>query len=198
MADFTTEQLAFNLAKEFRKYYTRYSFKTFKLRNIKSSKWWPHFMKTAEKYINDKDFDYKFFIKIQFETYGKIFPYFLPGKNAEKNYKNNFYKEDAEEKRMLSEINNSKKAIELWCSKHKKDKSQYFSEANDFILKQRANYLSKSFLAFSKSFLRRYAQMANEEKEGVVNKDELNVKRALAKQLGVTRKIKEILDDDYI
>jgi Lhr-like helicase len=199
MLDFSVENLAFNIALEFRKHYKKYTFKVYRIDNVKQSKWWPHFIKTAEKYINQEGFDYKFFIKIQFETYGKVLPHFLAGKQAEKAYKQNYYKENSTEEKIVSEVRGAKEAIKLWSNRNKKDFSDYFDASNTFLLVKRIEYLSPYYLAFSKNFLSSYAKLSEEQREEVYSKRELNLKRAYVNQHPEAKKeVRDILEDDFI
>lgn len=197
MSDYLIEKLAYDLAEEFRNNYKKYSFRIFSMKNVKNSKWWIYFYKTAQKYINEENFNPKYFVKLQFDNHGKILPFFLPGKNAEKTYRDNFYQEDSQEKQILKDIENSKNAIILWARKHKKDFNEYFN-VNDVLLKQRVDYLSTTYLSFSKSFLNRYAKIPDKKKNEYVVKKDLNLKRSLAKQYRLFNDIKEIMGDDFI
>lgn len=194
---FKVTRLAFELAKEFRKHYIKYSFKIYKITNVKKSKWWPHFIKTAEKYINEKDFNPSAFISIQFNTYGKVLPHFLAGKNAEKAYRQNFFKETTDEEKIISQIEGSKEAVKIWAAKNKKKQTEYFEDGNAFTIKRKIEYLSPYYLAFSKSFLQAFAKIPEENREEIVSPKELSTKRALAKQLMLDRKIRDLLEEDY-
>lgn len=195
--EYFKDKLAFDLAKEFRTKYLNYSFKIYSLKNVKRSKWWPHFVKTAEKYSGQKDFDAKEFIRIQFDTEGKVLPFFLPGKKAEQNYKNNFYKEDDEGKKILESIKNSINAITLWARKNKKNYNEFF-DVPFALLQNKIDYVSPYYLCFSKSFLKKYSSLTNEEKRSIIPKKELSVKRAYVKQVMNLDLVKEIMKDDFI
>ena len=199
MKSFEVENLAFNLAIEFRNYYKKYTYQVYRIDNLKQSKWWPHFIKTAEKYIDKKDFDYKFFIEIQFEIYGKVFPYFLPGKKAEAAYNQNYYKENTIDDQLISEVRGSREAVIAWAQKNKKEASDYFNSENVNLFERRVKYLSPYYLAFSKRFLSAYAKLEEEDREYVYSKSELNLKRAYVNQNPVAkREIKKALQEDYI
>ena len=200
MNNFSIESLAFELALEFRKHYKKHTYKVYRIDNIKSSKWWPHFITTAEKYINYPDFDLRFFISIQFEKYGKVMPFFLTSKKAEEAYKQNYFKENNEEDKIFSEVKGSIDAIKLWASKNKKNFSDYFIlDSNKWMLRNRIEYLSPYFLAFSKSFLSTYKNLDEEFKKTIVSKESLNIKRAYVKQFPEAKKrIKMIMKEDFI
>ena len=195
--EYFKDKLAFNLAKEFREKYINYSFKIYSLKNVKKSKWWPHFVKTAEKYCNQENFNSREFIKIQFETEGKVLPYFLPGKKAEQNYKNNFYKEDDEQKKVIETITNSINAIRLWAQKNKKNYNDFF-EVPFALLENKIGYVSIYYLCFSKSFFKKYSTLNEEQRNKLISKKDLSIKRAYVKQVVSLDKIKEIMKDDFI
>lgn len=194
---FQVTSLAFELAKEFRKHYIKYSFKIYKITNVKNSKWWVHFIRTAEKYVNEKDFNPSAFIAIQFNIYGKVLPHFLAGKNAEKAYRQNYLKETTDEERIMSQIEGSKEAVKIWAAKNKKKQIEYFEDGNVFTIKRKIEYLSPYYLAFSKSFLQAFARIPEDHREEIVSPKELTTKRALAKQLMLDNRIKELLQEDY-
>lgn len=197
--NFEVTKLAFDLAKEFRKHYIKYSFKIYRITNVKNSKWWDHFIRAAEKYVDDKSFNVPAFISIQFQTYGKVLPHFLAGKQAEKAYKQNYYKENSTEEKIVSEVRGAKEAIKLWSNRNKKDFSDYFDASNTFLLVKRIEYLSPYYLAFSKNFLSSYAKLSEEQREEVYSKRELNLKRAYVNQHPEAKKeVRDILEDDFI
>lgn len=199
MNSFSVENLAFDFALEFRKHYKKYTHKVYRIDNIKKTKWWVHFIKAAEKYIDYPDFDLVFFIAVQFEKHGKILPFFLAGKTAEETYKQNYFKENSEENKILSEVNGSFEAIKNWALKNKKNVNEYFDPAKKWVLQSRVEYLSPYFLAFSKSFLSTYSKLNEEERKLLFSKDDLSIKRAYVKQFPDTkRKIKELLKEDFI
>ena len=195
--DFRVTNLAFELAKEFRKHYIKYSFKIYRITNVKTSKWWIHFIRVAEKYVDDKSFNAAAFISIQFQTYGKVMPHFLAGKQAEKAYKQNYYKETPDSERIFSQIKGSEEAIRIWAARNKKNKSEYFEEGNIFTIKRKIEYLSPYYLAFSKTFLQAFAKIPEDQRNDVVSTKELSTKRALAKQVGLGNDIKDLLQEDY-
>lgn len=199
MREFSVENLAFDLALEFRKHYKRHTYKVYRIDNIKTSKWWPHFLATAEKYKDYSDFDLKFFIQIQFEKHGKVMPFFLPGKNAEETYKQNYYKENSEEDKIVSEVRGSVDAIRIWASKNKKNSSEYFDDLKPWVLENKINYLSPYFLAFSKSFLSTYKSLDENLKNSIISKETLNIKRAYVKQFPEAKaQIRKMMQEDFI
>jgi len=146
---------------------------------------------------NDKNFNPTAFISIQFQTYGKVMPHFLAGKQAEKAYKQNYYKETPEQDKIFSQIEGSKEAIKMWAARSRKNEEEYFEEGNAFVIKRRIEYLSPYYLAFSKSFLQAFAKIPEDLREDIISTKDLSMKRALTKQLGLDGKVKDLLKEDY-
>lgn len=194
---FEVTNLAFELAREFRKRFIKYSFKIYKITGVKKSKFWPHFIRTAEKYVNEKGFSPSAFIAIQFNVYGMVYPHFLAGDQAEKAYRQNYLKETSEEEKIISQIKGSKDAVKMWAARSNKREEDYFEEGNSFIIKRRIEYVSPYYLAFSKSFLQAFAKIPKELREEVISPEDLTTKRALAGQLGLKKEIQKILESDY-
>ncbi len=199
MNDFSVENLAFDLALEFRRHYKKYTYKVYRIDNIKTSKWWPHFIATAEKYKDYPEFNLKFFIKIQFEKHGKVMPFYLAGKGAEETYKQNYYKENSEEEKIVSEVKGSINAIKNWASKNKKDVADYFSDLKPWVLQNRIDYLSPYYLAFSRGFLSAYKNVDENFRSSLISKETLNLKRAYVKQFpDAKREIRRMMKEDFI
>lgn len=184
------------LANKYRDVAIKYRIFIFRKGNVKDTKWWKFFLQTAEKYYLDEDFDYDFFIEINFKTYGSIYPSFLQGKQAEKTYKENFFKEIEDYKSVLEDVKSSSQAIQLWKSRNK-DKEDYF-DCNILLLQNKVDYLSTFYLSCSKSFLKAYSKINEKDREYVIPKRTLSTKRALIKQYNILEEVQELMKDDFI
>lgn len=192
------EYLAFLLAKKYRVEATKYRIFIYRDDNVKKTKWWKYFLETAEKYYLDEDFDYEFFIKICFQTYGKIYPSFLQGKQAEKVYRENFFKESTDSEKYIKELELSASSIQRWSNMNKKEMNEFFN-VHYSALQNKINYVSPFYLPISKSFLSVYSKLTEEQKNELVSKNKLSYRRAILKSDDkLFQKAKEILKDDFI
>lgn len=192
------EYLAFLLAKKYRVEATKYRIFIYRDDNVKTTKWWKYFLETAEKYYLDEDFDYDFFIKICFQTYGKIYPSFLQGKQAEKAYKENFFKESTNSEKYIKELELSVSSIQRWCNMNKKKSSDFFN-VHYSALQNKIDYVSPFYLPISRSFLSVYSKLTEDQKNDLIPKNKLSYRRAILKSDSqLFDKVKEILREDFI
>jgi len=192
---------AFNLSKFFLKRFKQYTFKTYRLNNVKNSKWWPHFLRVVEKHINKPEWNAERFVNFVFDEYGLIYPPQLKKQEYWDEYLNKFrVKEYQTEVKIAKEILNSYKYIKRWGSKNNSKNSieDFFNNPKTITLLER-KIISPYFLCICKPFLKMYANLTEEQRNSIISKKELKLKRVvLFSYRKVKDKMKEVLKENFI
>lgn len=178
---------AFKLAKAFLHFYRRYSYVSFKLSTVKKSKWWNFFLKVANNYSHEKDWNAYIFIAAQFEEKGKILPYQLIEKDAYETYKLYRHRFEADtDKKIVTNllltyrrVKESNSSIRVFLEDKK---NQLFIQRKN--INPQLFFLCKSFyeLGLDKQF----------EKEEIDNK-----RAVIFANKKILNKMKEILGDEF-
>lgn len=183
------ELQAFNLAMVFRREFLKYDKRIFTSNTLKQSRWWRFFLTTIEQFASREEWNIEVFVKAQFYTEGKIYPYFLVTKKAWGNfldYKNLDEVESNQEADVVRYVLNGFSAVRDYCARNNHQFSvAYFIDDtyNEQLLLN--NYMPLHFFLFSKAFNEKYHIKDDEKKIKVKrNKELLN-------------KVKNVLKDDY-
>lgn len=201
MNSFQKDYEAYNLAKYFLNSYRKYSFKIFKLNNVKNTKWWKFFVETIEKYGEEKNWDAKKYIEVNFEEHGKILPFFLPGKKAFETFQNHMKRGERNvDEAVAKDLLLSYKIVNDWC---KKNNAEFSNE--EFIsnyvnqLKFKRKELSTYYVVISKSLFNFLQERVRRELNINLDKQKVLNKRAVIfNNKKITEKMKEILKDDFM
>jgi hypothetical protein len=187
--------LAFQMANVFIKYYKKYTNKHFILSNVKNSKWWPFFIKTAIKFGEREHFNVDGFIKAQFDEYGKVFPFNLPKEDSYKVFlSRNKKQEDFSKIQTINEVLSLYKRIKKWCETKRLDgfsvKSYLDDKKNILFLKRGTHPFT--LLSVSKSFL------DLNRVENIIENEKIEAKRMLIfTNSKLKSKLQEVLGDEF-
>lgn len=190
----TRDEAAYRLAESFIKEYKKYDFKTFSMKNVETSKWWPYFQKAAD-YRTIEGWTPEIFIKCLFEKYGKILPFRIVGKSAEaafNEYKHRYESSDPLMfiKGMLETFNK----IKNWSIEKNFNEPNFKEFFNDpiNIEKAKRGQFSIYFLSICKPFIE-----LNKEKN-LIDRNTLTFKRlSVTSNKKLLSKMKETLKEDF-
>jgi len=198
---FLLEREAFKLAEIYYKTYSKYSGKFIRASQIKKSKSWPAFLKTIEQRGSQPEWDAYRFIEIQFNEYGKIYPYHLYSKDAWKTYIDRYQVgfEDRDKTIALSLLN-AYKVIQAWCKRKKiegVDVRAYFTNPLNILLLENKK-LSPYFLSICKSFKDHYCELNISEQYAIIKPSQLeSARRAVFSNKKILKKMKELLGNEF-
>ena len=190
----TRDEAAYRLAESFVKEYKKYDFKTFSLKNVEKTKWWIYFQKAAD-YRVIEGWTPEVYIKCLFEKYGKILPFRIVGKNAEKafqEYKHRY--EESDPTLYIKGMLETYKKIKQWSLDNGFEESNYiefFNNTNN-IERARRSQFSIYFLSICRPFIE-----LNQEQE-ILDRNTLTFKRmSIASNKKVFAKMKEVLGENF-
>jgi hypothetical protein len=184
------EEAAVALASSFISQYKKYDFRFPNIDNIQKSKWWIHFLRSADlRYLEDWNPD--IWVKCQFEKNGKILPFQLYGKKAEEAFNEYKFKyiEGKKDRQLqiITSILATYNMIKEWCKKNNNgiiDYKKYFTENKT---KMNRKELSEYFLSICRPYM--------EE----VNDEDLKLKSLVVHHnIKLKNKLIEIMGDDFI
>lgn len=189
------EEAAIAIASSFITQYKKYDFRFYSIENIQKTKWWEHFLRSADlRFVEDWNSD--IWVKCQFEKYGKILPYQLYGRKAEEAF-NEFkfkYVEGKQDriKQLILSILSTYNTIKLWCKKNNNDIIDY---KKYFILnktKLERKELSEYFLSICKPYLNLLKE------NNIVISDDLKIKSlVIHNNIKLKEKLSEIMQNDF-
>jgi len=188
------EREAFLLAKSFLERYKKLDFRTFRISKVKESKWWKHFVSCVELRSSKKEWDTKRFIDIQFNEFGKILPFHLPTKKAWDIYIEYYRRGEVDKEKAvaLGLLNSYKKIKKFGTYK------DFFNDKKNMLFVIRGE-LSPYFLSISRSFLKVYANLTENQKKNIISKEKLKISRAMVfSNRKILNKIKEALGKEFI
>ena len=186
------ELQAFNIASYFRREFIKYDYKIYNIQNVKKSKWWVMFERTAEKFSNREGWDADLFVKAQFNLNGKIYPFDLLSEKAWNNfidYKNSKEAENTPEVEDINFVLDGFRAVKEYCKNNDTDFSV------ELFIKNKKNFnniieknIPKHFFLFSKAF----------NKEHTLPDKEKYKKLSIASDKRLLICIKKVLKVDYV
>ncbi len=179
----------------------KFRYRLFSMKNVEQSKWWSSFIKTASFFSDTEDWDPHGYVSFIFDLYEKPFPFvFVNQKNwiAFVEHKKSRTKDDmAMVKSLLATYNE----IKDWTKKNKYDKIavyDFFSDPKNMVFLRRGKF-SPYFLSISKSFMRKYSELGEKEREEIMGKEELFIKRiTVLNNEKLANKLKEVLGEEFI
>lgn len=179
----------------------KFRYSLFSAKNIKNNKWWSSFYKTASFFMNKKEWDAYGYISFIFDEYDKPLPFvLLYQKNwiAFVEHKESRTKNDTSIAKSLLTTYNE---IKNWTKKNNYDTIavyDFFSEPKNFMFLKRGKF-SPYFLSISKSFMKKYLELSEEEQDEIINRQDLMVKRlTVMNNKKIANKLKEVLGEEFI
>ncbi len=190
------EEAAILLATSFISQYKKYDFRFPSIDNIQKSKWWMHFLRSADhRYLEDWNPD--IWVKCQFEKYGKILPFQLYGKKAEEAF--NEYKfryiEGKKDRRaqLVASVLSTYKTIKSWCNKNNDGLIDYDNYILSNKIKIDRNELSEYFLSVCRPYMNKLIETDDIEK---INK--FKTRRLVIYNFKeLKEKLKLVMGDDF-
>lgn len=191
--DYQIEKEAFLLSKFFLQRYKKYELKTFKISQVKKTKWWSHFYNCVKLHYKKKEWDAKKFIDIQFDEFGKILPFHLPSKKAWNVYIEYYRRgQSNKDKAVALDLLNTYKKIKKFGTF-----KDFFNDKKNMLFVIRGE-ISHYFLSISKSFLNIYNKLTEKQKNIIINEEKLKICRAMVfSNKRILKKIKEVLGEEF-
>ena len=189
MDNFNIESEALILARAYLGFYRKYSVKTFSIKNVKKTKWWPFFIKTVDNYSYLKDWNSYIWVSCQFEKYGKIFPTQLCSNEAFKTfeeYKHIFQTNN--EEILTKNVVSTLRLIEEWSKENTSvnfDISSFLKNKNNLFKMVRGNINCDAFVV-----VKDFYNIDDKIKNSIMTEGEIAAKRIMIMN---SEKIKKIL-----
>lgn len=196
------EREAKKLAEAYLKFFLgRFRYRLFSLKDVKGTKWWSSFYKAASSFSKEKEwnaYEYAFFI---FEINEKPFPFmFVYGKNWIA-YKEHIQARTKGENTVATSLLNTFNEIKGWSRKNGYEGlavEDFFSNPNNFVFLKRGKF-SPYFLSVSRSFIKIYNSLTEEEKNDIITENDIVIKRrTVLDNKKISQKLIEVLGEEYI
>ena len=197
------EREANRLAESYlRIFLSRFRYRLFSLKNVKETKWWSSFFKTASFFSQEKEWDPYKYVSFVFDINEKPLPFVLVNKGMWQSYKEHCQtrtndKDNIVAKSLLTTFNE----IKDWSLKNKYDTisvEKFFKDPKNFLFLKRGKF-SPYFLATSRSFIKMYNTLGKEEREQIITEDDLMIKRlTVTNNKKISNKLKEVLGEEFI
>lgn len=196
------KQKTIELANIYLKFFRgRFRYNLFSLKNVENTKWWSSFYKAVSFFSKDKKWNPHEYIIFLFDTFDKPFPFMLLYQKNWIAFLEHKESRSKSETAIARSIVNTYNEIKLWTKKNNYDKLavyDFFSNKKNFLYLKSKRY-SPYFLAISKSFMKKYLELSEEERKEIITKEELLIKRVTVKNdKKLDKKLREVLGDEYI
>lgn len=179
----------------------KFRYRLFSLKNLKQTKWWSSFNKTALLFSKEEEWDPYKYTAFLFETNDKPLPYmYVYGKNwvAYTEHLKSRTKGDAS---LAQSILNTYIEIRDWSKKNNYDiiaVEDFLLLPRNFMFLKRGKF-SPYFLSISRSFMKIYNSLTEEEKKDIIEENDLIIKRrTVLNNEKISRKLEEVLGEEYI
>lgn len=194
---------AINIARIYLKFFRgKFRYNLFSLKNIERTKWWSSFMKSASFFEEKGEKDPYEYIEFLFDNFEKPLPFsILYNKNWDDFLDYRETKIQSNDLSIAKSIVRTYNEILLWTKKNNYSKIaiyEFFSDPKNFTFLKRGRF-SPYFLSISKSFMIKYLELDEEEKEEIISEHDLKIKRVMVRRnKKLNNKLEEVLGDEYI
>lgn len=193
------ENEAFKIAQVYLQNIKRHTHKTFNLRNIKSSKTWPFFLRLAEQHMLKPEWDANKFIVFVFDQYGPIYPAQMKTQKIWEEFVGTTKFVNIEsDKKIALELLNSYKVIRRWCNKYKEDFSvkKYIDQPKNRIFVKRGG-LSPLFISICVPLLDFIYNLPEKDKDVIIGGSLENKRMVVFSNKKIVDKMKEVLKNEF-